>query len=456
MVGSIGYKPIGHNPGKVMIKLKFLTPLYLMCLVLALSCKKDPSHGVAFEGGQVFNGQTFESKTFYVINGLISFNPPGTLDSTIQLDRHYVIPPFGDAHTHNLADPSKIDSLEKKYVQDGIYYVQVLTNYASKADSVRDRFSSPETIDVKYANGGLTSTLGHPHLAYETSALNLHWSAMFSQRDRIKQSRLAENDAYWFLDTTEDVAQKWDAILTIKPDLIKIYLINTERHEALVEAEQMGNFGLSEDVARLVVKKAHEAGLKVYAHVENAYDFRVGLNIGVDGFGHLPGYSWDGKADVDMYRLTDEDIAKAKDRNIVIIPTANFAQVYAVKYDNRGNPSLDSLRYETVNQFLTKELKRLNKAGVSIALGADQDGETSILEANYLVDKLEAFDRLTALKLLAETTPQTIYPDRKIGELKEGYEASFLVLSGNPLNNWDYIDSINLYVKQGKFLNIKQ
>ncbi|MBT8234879.1 MAG: hypothetical protein KJO04_01695, partial [Bacteroidia bacterium] len=129
---------------------------------------------IAYENGHWFNGQEFERKTHYSIDGVFYENMTGKPDSILDLKQGFVIPPFGDAHTHNLADPSKIDSLEKKYVQDGIYYVQVLTNYASKADSIRDRFSSPETIDVKYANGGLTSTLGHPHLAYETSALNLH------------------------------------------------------------------------------------------------------------------------------------------------------------------------------------------------------------------------------------------------------------------------------------------
>lgn len=416
------------------------------------SCASEDQYVIEYKNGQWFNGQEFESKSLYSVNGLFKEQYSGQPDAILDLKQGYVVPPFGDAHTHNLADPGNVDAQVKKYLEQGIFYVQVLTNYASKADSLRERFSTPQSIDVQYANGGLTSTLGHPHLAYETSALNLHWSAMFTQRDRIKNSRIAENDAYWFLDSVIDVEQKWDTILATKPDVIKIYLINTDRHEELVNKEQMGGFGLSKNVAERVVRKAHDAGLKVYAHVENAYDFRIGLKIGVDGFGHLPGYSWDGNTNPDAYRLTDEDIAQVKKQKSAIIPTANFAKVYAMKYDAQGNTSLDTLRYETVNQFLTNELKRLHEAGVELAVGADQNGETSILEADYLVNNLQVFDELTTLKLLSETTPQLIYPDRKLGYLREGYEASFLVLSGNPLNNWDHIREIEVMVKEGHTL----
>ena len=46
-------------------------------------------------------------------------------------------------------------------------------------------------------------------------------------------------------------------------------------------------------------------------------------------------------------------------------------------------------------------------------------------------------------------TPKTIFPNRKIGELKNGYEATFLVLNDNPLDNMNNIDNIVLRVKNG-------
>jgi imidazolonepropionase-like amidohydrolase len=51
-----------------------------------------------------------------------------------------------------------------------------------------------------------------------------------------------------------------------------------------------------------------------------------------------------------------------------------------------------------------------------------------------------------------ETTPRSIYPGRKIGRLAEGYEASFLTLARNPLEDLGAVDSIAVRVKQGCLL----
>jgi imidazolonepropionase-like amidohydrolase len=47
------------------------------------------------------------------------------------------------------------------------------------------------------------------------------------------------------------------------------------------------------------------------------------------------------------------------------------------------------------------------------------------------------------------TTPRAIFPGRKIGRLADGYEASFLVLDGDPLADWSRAHKIVSRVKQG-------
>ena len=46
-------------------------------------------------------------------------------------------------------------------------------------------------------------------------------------------------------------------------------------------------------------------------------------------------------------------------------------------------------------------------------------------------------------------TPRAIFPHRKIGRLADGYEASFIVLGGNPFDSFDALRDIRLRVKQG-------
>ena len=56
------------------------------------------------------------------------------------------------------------------------------------------------------------------------------------------------------------------------------------------------------------------------------------------------------------------------------------------------------------------------------------------------------------LRALCRHGAETIFPGRKIGRLEDGYEASFLVLNGNPLEDFTRIRDIRLRVKQGHVL----
>ena len=58
-------------------------------------------------------------------------------------------------------------------------------------------------------------------------------------------------------------------------------------------------------------------------------------------------------------------------------------------------------------------------------------------------------DDLTLLKMWTETTAQSIFHERKIGALVDGYEASFLALEGNPLEDWKNTKRIRVRFKQG-------
>ena len=58
-------------------------------------------------------------------------------------------------------------------------------------------------------------------------------------------------------------------------------------------------------------------------------------------------------------------------------------------------------------------------------------------------------DSATLINSWSTFTAETIFPRRKIGLLKEGYEASFLVLGANPIENFAAVEQITLSVKQG-------
>jgi hypothetical protein len=70
-----------------------------------------------------------------------------------------------------------------------------------------------------------------------------------------------------------------------------------------------------------------------------------------------------------------------------------------------------------------ENLKLLHQAGVTIAIGSDH-AETALAEALHL-HQLGVFDNLTLLKMWSETTPQTIFPSRKLGDLRRGLKPAF-------------------------------
>jgi predicted amidohydrolase YtcJ len=64
------------------------------------------------------------------------------------------------------------------------------------------------------------------------------------------------------------------------------------------------------------------------------------------------------------------------------------------------------------------------------------------------------FDNRTLLKILTESTPRAIFPGRRIGEFRDGYEASFLACDRNPLEDLKNIKSISVRFKQGHIVAI--
>ena len=78
-----------------------------------------------FSNGQWFDGKSFRRKTFYSAGGVLTERKPKQVDETVDLKNGFVIPPFGDAHTHNLDGKYDLDKMIGAYLAEGTFYVQV-------------------------------------------------------------------------------------------------------------------------------------------------------------------------------------------------------------------------------------------------------------------------------------------------------------------------------------------
>ncbi|MEJ7665257.1 MAG: hypothetical protein WKG07_39895 [Hymenobacter sp.] len=157
-------------------------------------------------------------------------------------------------------------------------------------------------------------------------------------------------------------------------------------------------------------------------HVETATDFHHALVAGVDEVNHTPGFrpekgDWK-KYDASRFRISERDARLAARNRVVVVTTLVSAIDHALK-NKEGEP------YNEMRDLLVQNLRLLKKHDVPIAIGSDSYRQTSVAESLSL-NKLAAFDHRTLLKMWCETTATAIFPQRKIGYLRNGYEASFL------------------------------
>jgi imidazolonepropionase-like amidohydrolase len=424
---------------------KRIIPLFI-CFV---SCSGIYAQAYELKNGFWWQKGRFVKKTIYAVKGIFSFKKIVQPDSIIDLTGKYCIPPFGDAHTHNLDGARGLQEMIEKYLQEGVYYVQVLGNHGEGAQQARPILKQLNQLEANYANGLLTSTYGHGFYPYEPFAMGIYIPYLqFRYADSVKKSRLVENNAYYFLDSVKDVDGKWPLIMKYEPDHIKIVLIDAADYSRKRKAGRVDDNGLSPEVAAYVVKKAHAAGLRVFAHVETAADARLCAKIGVDVLAHLPGYGWDGTDESEEKMcITEADVVLLKTAGITVIPTLNLDGTK--KYDSAGNTTTTPALYEKALSYQRKIVSLLIKNSVPIALGADYYGNTVKPE----IDKIIKYQLMTPGQLIhawSTVTTQSIFPNRKLGLIAEGYEASFLVLNENPLKNSEVLHSINFGIKRGK------
>jgi imidazolonepropionase-like amidohydrolase len=395
--------------------------------------------------GRWFDGRAFRKRTFYSVSGRLTTHRPPHIDEVLDLHGGFVVPPFADAHCHHFDALYNVDQQVNMYLRDGVFYAAVQTDVRSGALEVASKVNQPTSVDVSYAHGALTSSYGHGVEIYEGLALFRRTGGADAEEvKKLRASHLRENDAYYIIDSSNDLMRKWPTILAGQPDFIKIYLLTSEEYEERkIRTDTVGDRGLDPKLVPTIVDKAHAAGLRVSAHVDTVTDYRIALRANIDEMAHLPGYYIGLDDNPRKYELTERDARETAKRGTWVIVAPVFYDTFnprSASYNPQVAARTDAVRVHN--------LKLLLKHGVHLAFGSDRYGNTPVDDVVYL-QRLGIFTNLEILKIWCEATPQAIFPKRKIGYLSEGYEASFLLLNGNPLEGFSNIKSIRLRFKQG-------
>lgn len=376
--------------------------LKLTTVFLLLIAMNAFAHGnLKFVNGQWFDGTRFVKKTMYSVDNMLHDSFDGEVTRTIDLGGRYVIPPFADAHNHAFSIDRNFNEQLARFLRAGVFYVKNPNSPASTAAPVRARLNKPETIDILYANGGLTTKGGHPTQIYDQFG-----------------PEMADN-AYFVVDSVEELDRKWPLIENGKPDFIKLYLEHSD--------DPKKRRGLDPAILPAIVERIHRAGLTATVHVTSAGDFHIALTSGVDEITHLP-----------LAPIDPADAKLAAKKHVTVVTTTLSHRPH------EGVADLPALH--------RANLTLLKKAGVNVVFGVD--GDPTVVDEIESVRRLGVYSDLELLRIATDATARAIFPKRKIARLAQGYEASFLALDGNPLEDFGAIRKIAVRVKQGHVIEV--
>ena len=389
----------------------------------------------ALVNGKWFNGKVFDELTVYSVNGKFTFKKPATIDTTIDLAGLWMIPPFAEAHNHNIGT-GLIESDKKaiqNYLTGGVFYVKIMGNLPI-TDSTKNllRLNEYNSVDVVFAQGNITASGGHPIRLVEGLLLRGYYPGY--TKETLKDFR------YFTIDSASELDRKWPTILKLKPDFIKIIICQSDKFEKIKDDTTIWYKGINPNLIPSIVNKAHREKLKVSAHIVNAADFHNALMAGVDEIAHMPRLI----SGIPYQPISPGDAKEAARRRVTVITTD------AISLFQGG--SIKPSDFPEAKKIQSADLKLLYENGVSIAIGSDDPTDNSVKEVFYLKD-LGVFDNLNLIKIWTENTPKAIFPNRKIGALREGYEANFIALEGNPVDDLNNVRKIKFRFKNGRLLN---
>lgn len=397
---------------------------------------------IRLANGRWFNGTAFVDRTMYSVGGVFTESAPGPVDSVVDLQRGYVLPPFAEAHNHNVdaSSPATARAVVEKYIKDGVFYAQNPCGVLRARQGLQGFINVPAGLDATFSNACLTAPGGHPMGLY---LRNLGRGAMLPTDSN------STGGFVWTIADASELDRKWPQILASHPDFIKVMLLFSEEYERRKADTSFFNFrGLSPALVREITERAHAAGLRVMAHIETATDYHNALVAGVDEIGHLPGFRGDERNRVPSFTpflITDGDAALAARRGVHTVTTLVGAESLP-----RDGP--DSIARRRLDSLGVLNLRMLAKHGAPIAIGSDSYRTTSVPEALH-INSLGVFTPAELLRIWTDQTARAIYPKRRIGRLEPGYEASFIVLRDDPLRDFSSVSTIVLRFKQGTLLS---
>ena len=263
--------------------------------------------------------------------------------------------------------------------------------------------------------------------------------------------------------TVEEVAPMVAHVAKVKPTVIKMWV---DDHGG--NAQKM-----KPEIYKAIINEAHKLGIRVAAHLFYADDAKLLVEAGLDIIAHSI-----------RDKVVDDELLKLmRKKGVIYIPTLALDQ-YNFVYGDRPSWITDPffqaslepgvLEMITGSDYSTKikfssdyeknkaasktafiNLKKMNDAGVMIALGTDSgaypirtQGFTEHLEMELMVQA--GLTPMQAITISTKNAARALRIADDTGTLEKGKRADFIVLTSNPENDIKNTRKIEAVWKDGK------
>jgi imidazolonepropionase-like amidohydrolase len=357
-----------------------------------------------FEGARLITGDgvaPIENSAFIVANnrftqvgrrGQVTV-PAGA--ARVDLTGKTVMPAIVDAHTHMpVTRDALVDSLQRKAYYGAGVVMSLGQDTGDVAFQVREE-TIPGAARLRTAGRGITMPEpGRTEAPY--------WITTEAEGRKAVQEQAAR-----------------------KVDLIKIWV---DDRDGMFKKLTPALYGP-------IIDEAHKHNLRVTAHIFTLEDAKGLLRAGIDGFAH-------GIRDKD---IDDEVVALFKQRpNVFVVPNLPDRGVkddLSWLSDSMPAPELAKLQAAATDRpavqqtfgIQARNLARLNKSGVRIAMGTD--GNVAYAHHIEMADMVAAGMTPAQVIVASTKTAAEVLKLSDVGTVAAGKSADFLVLDANPLDN---------------------
>ena len=279
-----------------------------------------------------------------------------------------------------------------------------------------------------YYGVGAAMSLGQDNtdVAFQVRAETIPNAALFRTAGRgITMPEPGRTDAPYWISTVAEGRKAVQELSAKKVDVVKIWVDDRNGMYKKLTPELYG----------AIIDEAHKNGLRVTAHIFTLEDAKGLLRAGIDAFAH-------GVRDKD---IDDEFLNMMKQRQAVVVvpnlPDRGVAtdlswlgeSVPAAELKTLQAAATDRPAVQQTFGIQSRNLNKLNAAGVRIALGTDGN----VAWAHHLEMEDMVASGMTPAQVIVSATRNAaeLLKLTDAGTIATGKSADFLVLDANPLDD---------------------